>query len=186
MSSIKHFVYEAIQKNPSRYAVDGGELHLINDYFTLQGWQPLMLEQHRAIAGLIRKRNDFLKDENNSAYDLRTKKTAYVHVGQTSIYDFLNEDTKTQLPKIINYWSADVARYEYSNSRLKKSIRGVDDAHIATAKIMLPLLVANPKLQQKRVKKSKIGDTNKVPAQRAFNNVSSGETETNNDEVKQG
>ena len=186
MSSIKHFVYKAIPNNPSRYAVDGGELHLINDYFTLQGWQPLMLEQHRAIAGLIRKRNDFLKDESNSAYDLRTKKTSYVHVGQTSIYDFLDEDTKIQLPKIIKYWSADAARYEFSNSRLKKSIRGIDDAHIATAKIMLPLLVANPKLQQKRVKKSKIGDTNKAPAQQAFNNVYDGVMETNNDEVKQG
>jgi len=186
MSSIKHFAYNAIQDNPSRYAIDGGELHLINDYFTLQGWQPLMIEQHKAIAGLIRKRNEFLRDENNSVYDLRMKKTAYIHVGQKTIYDFLDDDTKIQLPKIINYWSADAARYEYSNSRLKKSVRGIDDAHIATAKIMLPLLVANPKLQQKRVKKSKIGDINKAPEQRAFNNAFDSAMETNNDEVKQG
>ncbi len=186
MPSIKNFAYEAIKKNPSRYAVDGGELHLINDYFISQKWQPLMIEQHKAIAGIIRKRNEFLKDDKNSAYDLRTKKTAYVHVGQTSIYDFLDDDTKVQLPKIIRYWSADASRYEYSNSRIKKSIRGVDDEHIATAKVMLPLLIANPILKQKRVKKSNIGDTRKAPTQRAFNNVSDSAMETVFDEVKQG
>ncbi|WP_151900545.1 hypothetical protein [Sulfurimonas hydrogeniphila] len=186
MSSIKHYVYAAIKDNPSRYAVDGGDLHLINDYFISQGWQPLMIEQHKAIAGVIRQRNEFLKDDTNRAYDLRKRKTAYVHVGQTSIFDFLDADTKEQLPKIIKYWSADASRFEYSNSRIKKSIRGVDDEHITAAKVMLPLLVANPQLKQKRVKKANIGDTHKVPTDRALNNVYDGVLETNYDEVKQG
>jgi hypothetical protein len=178
MSSIKQYVYTAIKDNPSRYAVDGGDLHLLNDYFISQRWQPLIIEQHKAIASVLRQRNEFLKDEANSAYDLRTKKTAYVHVGQTSIYDFLDTDTKEQFPKIIKYWSADASRYEYSNSRMKKSIRGIDNEHIIAAKILFPLLLANPKLKQKRVKKATIGNTNKVPTNRALNNVFVSSVET--------
>jgi len=173
---LKQFVANAIQSNPSRYAIDDGVLHLINDYFITQNWQPLTIEQHKAIAGLIRGRNHFLRD--NVAYDKRSKKTAYEHVGQKSIYDFMDDDTKIQLPKITRYFSLDTSRYEQSNSRIKKSIRGVDNEHITVAKMLFPLLIANPQLKQKRQRK--------LPIEQALNDVLDSEEETIFDEVKQG
>lgn len=187
MQSFKQYAYTAIQSNPSRYAVDGGELNLINDYLRDNkikacvlddGILQLTIEHHKIIASVLRKRNEFLQDEKNSAYDLRTYKTSYIHVGQTSIYDFMDDDTRLQLPKIVKYWSMDAQRYEYSNSRIKKSIRGIDDEHITAARVILPLLIANPKLKQKRVKKSKIGDTHKQPIQGHKMDVFNREAET--------
>lgn len=188
MTSFKQYAYAAIQSNPSRYGVDGGELNLINDYLRdnkikacvlNDGILQLTIEHHKIIAGVLRKRNEFLQDERNSAYDLRTQKTSYIHVGQTSIYDFMDDEARLQLPKIINYWESDANRYSYSNSRIKKSIRGIDDEHIITARVMLPLLVANPQLKQKRVKKSKIGDTYKAPRDGHLSTVFDGVMETN-------
>ena len=181
MQNVKQFVFQSIQDNPSRYGTDNGDLNLINDYFISKGWKPLYREQHKAIAGVIRKRNEFLTADGNSCYDLRSKASAYVHVGQTSIYDFLDEDTRVQLPKIISYWSTDATRYNYSNSRLKKSVRGISDEHIATARVMLPLLIANPPLKQKRVKKRKNLETEQSTNKRALNNVFNEKLETNLD-----
>lgn len=179
MQSTKQFAFLSIPENPIKYGGDDGTLNLINDYFKLQGWTPLEIEQHKAIAGLIRKRNEFLTADGNSCYDLRSKASAYEHIGQTSIYDFLENDTKVQLPKIIKYWSTDATRYDYSNSRIKKSVRGVNDEHIATARIMLPLLIANPQLKQKRVKKSPKVETIQSTNKRALNNVFNEKLETN-------
>lgn len=179
MPSIKQFVYQSIQDNPKRYGIDKGDLNLINDYFISQNWKPLMIEQHKAIAGLIRKRNEFLTADGNSCYDLRSKASAYEHIGQTSIYDFLEEDTRVQLPKIVKYWSVDATRYSYSNSRIKKSIRGINDEHIVTARVMLPLLIANPLLKQKRVKKSTKVETAQSTNKRTLNNIFNEKLETN-------
>ncbi len=148
MSAIKQFAIEAITSKPKRYGVDDGDLNLINDYFESHKWQPLTREQHTAIAGLIRRRNDFLQE--NKAYDHRSKKTSYEHIGQTSIYDFMSKDTDRQTRKLIRYWTTDSTRVNQSNSRIKKSVRGVDDEHIIAAKVYHPLLKANPKLKQKR------------------------------------
>lgn len=162
---IKHYVYETIPANPSRYGIDNGDLNLINDYFVSQGWEMLTREQHRAIAALIRHRNYFL--QTNEGYDLRTKRTAYEHVGQLNIYDFLDEDTASQSKRLIRYWTTDPSRFDQSPSRIKRSVRGVDTEHIVAAKIMFPLLASNPPLKPKRRRR-------KAPALRTVNVVSEG------------
>ena len=173
---IKEFTADAIKANSKVYGADNGAIKLIDDYFISQSWNTLTIEQHKAIALLIRYRNHFLND--NEAYDKRTKKTSYEHVGQTSIYDFMEADTAMQFQKVILFWSKDPIRYEYTNSRLKKSVRGVDDTHIEAVRLIHPLLIANPQLKQKRQQKP--------PRERALNNVFDSEEETIFDEVKQG
>ena len=168
MLSIKRFAFQAIENDPSRYAVDNGDLNLINDYFISQGWQTLTREQHKAIAGVIRKRNEFLL--SHEAFDLRTKQTAYENTGQLRIYDFIDDEANQQLPKITKYFTADPLRLKQSVSRIKKSVRNVDSEHISVAKIMLPLLQANPKLKQRRQKKA--------PCTKAINNISDEVLET--------
>jgi len=183
MSVIKHYVANAIQSDPKRYGADAGDLHIINDFFTLQGWEALTREQHKAIAALIRLRNYFLQD--NEAYDHRSKtpdhrsKTpGFEHYGQTTIYDYLDSDTAEQSKKLIRYWRANPDRIDQSNSRVKKSVRGVDDNHITAAKQFYPLLASNPPLKQKRRQR-------KVPKQGASNNVFDGVVETNKREVSE-
>lgn len=176
MGAIKHYVANAIQSDPKRYGSDTGDLHIINDFFTLQGWNTLTREQHTAIASLIRHRNYFLQD--HEAYDHRSKAPGFEHYGQTSIYDYLDSDTAEQSKKLVRYWSADPDRIDQSNSRIKKSVRGVNDDHIIAAKIMYPLLASNPQLKQKRRQR-------KVPKQEASNNVFDGVVETNKREVSE-
>lgn len=65
---MKKFIKNAITTNPSRYAIDQGDLHLINDYFQMMGWELITREQHTAIAGIIRGRTKFLTD---SPFDMR-------------------------------------------------------------------------------------------------------------------
>jgi len=173
---IKQFTADAIKLKPAVYGADNGAIKLIDEYFVSQSWGILTIEQHKAIALLIRYRNYFLND--NEAYDYRTNKTAYEHVGQTSIYDFMEEDTALQFKKVILFWSKDPIRFDYTNSRLKKSVRGVDNSHIEAAKLIHPLLIANPQLKQRRQKKA--------PKQGGVNNVLDSPKETIFDEVKQG
>ena len=160
MNVIKSFVQDSIMSNPSRYAKDRGDLNLINDFFEAQGWQTLTIEQHKAIAGILRRRNDFLKEHEE--FDLRndTKASPYI---QLSIYDMLEREDSTQLKKLVRYWTADPTRLQQSNSRTKKSVRGVDDEHIITSKVMLPVLNINPKVKIRRQNKSPIdGNKNDV------------------------
>lgn len=170
MNEFKRFAHERIIDRPRRYGGDWGNVHLINDYFIEQGWEPLIREQHRAIASLTRRRNEFLQE--NEGFDHRTKNTATEHYGQTTIYDFLDTETALQEKKLIRYWSTDPNRVGQSNSRIKKSVRGVDDEHITAARVMLPLLKADPEIKQKRRRR-------KAPKYRGGNVVIEDETETN-------
>ncbi len=172
MSSTKHFVANGFTNNPQRYGNDSGDLNLINDYFELQGWDPLSREQHTAIAAIIRNRNYFLQE--NEAYDHRTKnKTSMFR--QLSIYDFLDNDTAVQARKITRYIDGNENRLSQSNSRIKKSVRGVDNEHISAVKVMYSLFHSNPKLKKMRI----IGDKRKAPAQRALSDSFDSLEETN-------
>jgi len=148
----KIFVTNSFNTNPQRYGKDDGDLNMVNDYFTKQGWQMFTREQFAAIASLIRTRNKFLTANPN--YDLRKKHVAPMFV-QLSIYDYLDDDTATQTKKLARYFSGDEKRLTQSNSRVKDSVRGVDNEHIAAAKIMLPLFVSEPKLKKMRTNKGK-------------------------------
>ena len=148
---IKQFTVDSIKQHPTIYGADNGAIKLINEYFMSQSWNTLSIEEHKAIALVIRYRNYFLND--NEAYDKRSKTTSYEHIGQTSIYDFIEEDTALQFQKVILFWSKDPIRNTFTNSRLKKSIRGVDDIHIEAVRLIHPLLTANPLLKQKRQRK---------------------------------
>ena len=178
MSSIKKFVNDSITSNPARYGVDNGDFPLNNDYFESQGWQTLTREQYTAIAANIRYRNYFLQE--NEAYDHRSKKPAYEHVGQTSIYDFMGLETAVQNKKLVRYWSTHPDKFEESNSRIKKSVRGVDTDHIIAARIMYSLLATDPLLKQKRVRKIRnVGDSDKARTDSGLVDVSKGDKETN-------
>ena len=71
MSYFKHYTIKSMTTNPKRYGGDDGDLNLINDYYDSQDWSPFTREQLRAVANMLRRRNDFLRD--NEAYDHRKK-----------------------------------------------------------------------------------------------------------------
>ncbi len=143
--SSKHFINECFNSSPKRYGIDDGDLNIVNDYFTSQGWPTFTREQFAAIASLIRLRNMFLMDNPN--YDLRKKKEPPRFL-QRTIYDFLDDDTSTQTRNLTRYFAGDEHRLNQSSSRIKKSVRGVDNEHITAVKIMLPLFASNPKLKK--------------------------------------
>jgi len=148
----KFFVTNSFNSNPKRYGSDDGDLNIVNDYFTQQGWEPFTREQFAAIASLIRTRNKFLMDNPN--YDLRKKHVSPMFV-QLSIYDYLDDDTATQTKKLARYFGVDETRLKQSNSRIKDSVRNVDNERIQTAKDMLPLFVSAPQLKKLRTNKGK-------------------------------
>ena len=179
VSIIKTFINDSITSNPTRYGGDGGDLNIINDYFESQGWQSYTREQHTAIAACLRYRNYFLQE--NETYDHRSPTTAaYEHVGQTSIYDFMDLETAVQSKKLVWYWSTHPDMIDKSNSRIKKSVRGVDTDHIIAARVMYSLLATDPLLKQKRVRKSRnVGDSDKARADSGLVDVFKGDKETN-------
>ena len=150
--SYKDFAKIAIQNNPERYGVDHGCFILANDYLKDRGQPQITKEQYKAVTSLQRRRNDFLAAHEE--YDHRKKERGYEFNGQTSIYDFLNKDDAMQLKKTSHYFEKDETRINYSNSRIKKSVRGVDDNHIVTAKTLYPVLKEDPELKQRRHRKA--------------------------------
>jgi len=160
---IKTFVNNSIKENPTRYAGDNGDLNLINDYFlfddkgkcitTEDGKLQLTTEQHKAIASLIRLRNIFL--EQNNEYDLRSRNKPS-HGKQLTIFDFLDDETKEAEKKLTSYYKGDESRLQYTISRIKKSVRGVDERHIIASKTMYPLLKANPPIKKTQYIRKKV------------------------------
>ncbi len=146
----KDFVANSFNTNTKRYGIDDGDLNIVNSYFTKQGWELLTREQFRAIASLIRTRNKFLADNPN--HDLRKKHETALFV-QLSIYDYLDDDTATQTKKLARYFGGNEERLQQSNSRIKDSVRGVDNAHIQATKVMLPLFISAPQLKKMRANK---------------------------------
>ena len=155
MSSIKHFVAKSFERNPERYGTDTGDLHIVNDCLIEFGHDALTREQFKLITSTIRTRNIFLA--NNLNYDLRKRKAPPLFV-QLSIYDFLDNDTATQTRKIVHYFSGGEERLNQSNSRIGKSVRGVDDEHITAVKVLYPLFYSNPQLKKQRIN----GDTKQI------------------------
>ena len=148
----KDFVANTFNTNPQRYGIDDGDLNMVNDYFTKQGWELLTREQFSALASLIRTRNKFLADNPN--YDLRKKHETAQYI-QLTLFDFLPDDTATQIKKLARYFSRDEKRLEQSNSRTKDGVRGADNEHITAVKLMLPLFVSAPKLNKVRINTDK-------------------------------
>jgi len=173
----KDFVANSFNNNPKRYGKDDGDLNIVNSYFKVQGWALLTREQFAAIASLIRSRNKFLA--NNPNLDMRSQNKPQPFV-QFTIYDFLDDETVTQTKKLTQYFTGDESRVQQSNSRIKKSVRGVDNDHITAAKVMLPLFVSQPKLKKMRVN----GRQSESPNNGTSNDVLGDKSETNtSDEV---
>ena len=152
----KDFVANSFNQNPKRYGVDDGDLNMVNDFFTSKGWDTFTREQFRAVASITRLRNMFLVDNPN--YDLRKKHETSQYM-QLSLFDFLDDDTATQTRKLTRYFTGDKNRLQQSNSRIKDSVRGVDNEHITAAKIMLPLFVSTPQLKKIKINKDKKSTT---------------------------
>ncbi len=148
MSSIKDFVANGFINNPKRYGCDDGDLNIINDCFEERGYELITREQYQALQTVLRERNKFLA--NNPNYDLRQKHTPPLFT-QLSIYDFLDNDTATQTRKLTRYIAGDENRLNQSNSRIKKSVRGVDTEHISAVKVMYSLFHSEPKLKKLRI-----------------------------------
>ncbi|KYJ85662.1 hypothetical protein [Sulfurovum riftiae] len=143
----KDFVASRFLDKPTRYGCDDGDLNMTNDYLAYRGFDTLTREQFRAITSIVRLRNMFLAA--NPDYDMRKKKQPPLFV-QLSIYDFLEDTTATQTRKLIHYFTGDESRIDQSNSRIRSSVRGVDNEHIIAAKVMLPLFASEPKLKKIR------------------------------------
>ncbi len=174
----KDFVAYSFNLNPTRYGIDDGDLHLVNDYLTSRGWDTLTREQFRAVGTMIRLRNMFLADHPKQ--DKRKKHIPSLFT-QLSIYDFLDDDTATQTRKLTRYFTGDEHRLNQSNSRIKDSVRGVDNEHITAAKIMLPLFVSAPQLKKIKINKDRTSTTDT-----GFNDDLKEKTQTNLSEVKTG
>jgi len=143
----KDFVASRFLDKPTRYGCDDGDINMVNDYLAYRGFEPLTREQFRAITSIVRIRNMFLAA--NPGYNMRKKKQPPPYV-QLSIYDFLDDTTATQTRKLIHYFTGDESRIDQSNSRIRSSVRGVDNEHIIAAKVMLPLFANEPKLKKIR------------------------------------
>ncbi len=128
--SIKYFISNSITGNPERYAIDGGDLHLINDYFLNMNWQPLTREQHVSIANLIRGRITILKD---NPLDLRKRFKPKEEPSQTDIYLVIGEATietygakrGAEVEKILCHFGSDYKRANKTYSAIKRNIRMV-------------------------------------------------------------
>jgi hypothetical protein len=126
--SIKHFISDSITTNPERYATDGGDLHLINDYFISQRWQPLSREHHVSIANLIRGRITVLKD---NPLDMRKRFKPKEELSQTDIYSMIGDATietygakrGAEVEKIISHFGSDHTRVNRNYSEIKRGIR---------------------------------------------------------------
>ena len=136
--------------NPQRYGSDHGDLNIINDCFKERGYEPITREQYQVLQTVLRERNKFLVANLN--YDLRKKHTPPLFT-QLSIYDFLDNDTASQTRKLTRYFTGDESRLQQCNSRIKDSVRGVDNEHILAVKVMLPLFVSEPTLKKIRINK---------------------------------
>ncbi|MEA2091246.1 MAG: hypothetical protein U9O83_02640 [Campylobacterota bacterium] len=126
---MKNFVADAIKQNPQRYAIDGGDLHLINDYFIFQKWKPLIREQHTSIAGLIRMRITVLKD---NPLDMRLKHKPKENPKQSDIYQLIgdaviesySEKSGAEVKKVLSHLERHPHNISKPPSTIKKSIRG--------------------------------------------------------------
>jgi len=174
----KDFVANSFNQNPKRYGVDDGDLNMVNDYLASRGWDTLTREQFRAVASITRLRNMFLVDNPN--YDMRKKYETSQYL-QLSLFDFLDDDTAKQTKKLANYFGGDENRLQQSNSRVKNSVRGVDNEHITAAKIMLPLFISSPQLKKIKINKDK---TSTIYT--GFDDDLKEKTQTNLSEVKTG
>ena len=127
--SIKHFISDSITTNPERYAIDGGDLHLINDYFISRRWQPLTREQHVSIANLIRGRITILKD---NPLDMRKRFKPKDDLSQTDIYSMIGDATietygakrGAEVEKVLGYFGRDTSRALKPIKSIKNGIRG--------------------------------------------------------------
>ena len=146
----KDFIADSFMRDKQRYGTDDGDLNLINDYLVLIGWDTITREQFRAITTIQRLRNMFLYD--NPDCNLRQKHNPACFI-QLSIFDYLDDETATQTQKLTAYFAGDKDRVNQTKSRIKKSVRGVNDQHITATKLMLPLLVSNPTLKKIREKR---------------------------------
>jgi len=125
----KHFISDSITSNPGRYAIDGGDLHLINDYFVSMNWQILTREQHVSIANLIRGRITVLKD---NPLDMRRRFKPKEVPSQTDIYSMIGDATietygakiGDEVEKVLGYLGRHPLNVKHTPSRIKKSIRG--------------------------------------------------------------
>ena len=132
--SVKNYVLKAITNNPEKYATDGGDLHLINAYFTAKRWKPLTREQHLAIANLIRGRITILKD---NPLDMRKRFRPKEYPYQTDIYGVIGDaaietygaDKGKEVEKVLGYFGRDTSRVSKSNRDIKKGIRGNITSH---------------------------------------------------------
>jgi len=146
----KHFVEHCFNTNPKRYGCDDGDLNIVNDGFAQHGYEPLTREQFALWASLVRTRNKYLAENPQLDFRSQNKPVPYV---QRTIYDYFDDDTATQTKKLTRYFTADPSRLNQSPSRIKKSVRGVDNEHIIATKVMLPLFSSEPPLKKMRVRR---------------------------------
>ncbi|WP_201351872.1 hypothetical protein [Hydrogenimonas urashimensis] len=153
MDTLKSWVTNRILSDPLRYGTDEGDLRLINDYFRVQGWRPLTRQMFKAVQACIRYRNYFLLE--NETFDLRKKRTALEPIGQqATIWDYLPQKTANDSKKLVKYWVVHPDRLHLSDEKIKEALPDVADRHITAARVMYPLLKANPPLKVEKRKRA--------------------------------
>jgi len=127
--SIKITVEKLISTNPNRYAIDGGELNLINDIAKDLNYPSIEIPHYKLIQSVHRLRNKYL--ETHKEVDFRTSNKpddrVEVSIFELEVYrgviDTVEAD-KTQ--RVVNYISQNEdERLKQTNSRIAKSVRGV-------------------------------------------------------------
>ena len=150
MTTISNFVEKAITEKPTLYAVNGGELSLINAYMKEAQHNEITQEQFKAIASVLRTRNAFLSQGVNADFDLRRRTLPKKQYYQMSIYDLLEDEAREQVPKIVKYFQKAPERVNYTQSRIKKSVRGIENNYIETSKVLLQIIEKHPIIKVKK------------------------------------
>jgi len=132
-------VYTLIDSYPNRYAIDGGEVTLINDICTILNYQKIDEKHYKMIQSIHRFRNKYLskhkeKDLRKSNKTLERREFSLFQI--EVYYNNLTPYQQKIIPKIVSYILQDEKkRLSYSDSRISKAIRGVDTNDVKSVKM---------------------------------------------------
>ena len=145
---INEFIKTLFTQDPVRFGSDEGDIATVNAVLMAKGYSPVTKEAFKLIANSIRRRNAYLSE--NPTLDSRKRK-APLEYEQKSIFDYMDEEDVICTKRITHYFKGDHERLSQSNSRIKSSVRGVDNEQIITSKKLFKLFSKNPELKKKRI-----------------------------------
>ena len=143
-SKLKSFIKKSMQDNYQVFGATKGDYKLTNAYLLSLGEELLTFEAFKAIASILRSRNQYLL--NNPNHDDRNLKKS--NPNQLDFLESLYPEDAKAIKKTFKYYKSNPNRVTQTNSRTKKSVRDVTLNQIETTKILYPIL-NSPKIKIK-------------------------------------